>query len=98
MGNDELGDKMKGTDKKINRDEFIDILSDPNDEIKVEWNGCNITQGLLIIQKYIPSKGIEGAGKDIDDLVDAGITKEDSIKLRKLNWMVENYEYLACFT
>lgn len=88
----------------MNRDEFIDILSDPNDEVKVEWNGCNITQGLLIIQKYIPSKGIEGAGKDIvysvdiDDLVDAGITKEDSIKLRKLNWMVENYEYLACFT
>lgn len=89
--------------RAIKLEDFINILSDPNDQFKTGWVGCNITQGLLIIQKYLPQSEIEGAGKniiysvDIKKLIDAGITKEDAIKLRKLNWMVEDGQYLACF-
>ena len=60
-------------------------------------------QGLLIIQKYTPNKGIEGADHDIiysvdiDELIAAEITEEDAIKLRSLNWMVSDNSYMACF-
>jgi len=68
-----------------------------------EWEGDNAIQGLLIIQKYIPNKGIEAAEHDIiysvsaDDLVEAGITTEDAESLRKLNWMIYDGFYMACF-
>lgn len=34
---------------------------------------------------------------DIDDLIDASISEEDVIALRKLNWMIEDESYFACF-
>ena len=64
--------------------------------------GCNVVKGILIIQKYLPKSGICGAGHDIvysvdiDDIVNAGITEEDAIYLRKLNWNIVEYN-LACF-
>ena len=63
----------------------------------------NAFLGLQIIRKYCPTKGIEGADHDIiysvgvDELIEAGITEEDAHKLRELNWMVQDGEYLASF-
>lgn len=82
--------------------EFVEIMND--DDIKTDFgDGCNACDGLYIIQKYISTKGIEYAEHDVigsvsvSEIVKAGITKEDAIKLRSLNWMIEDYEYLACF-
>lgn len=58
--------------------------------------------GLNIIAKYLPESGIEGADHDIIysvdciNLVEAGITEEDTIKLREMNWMIKD-DYLACY-
>ncbi len=65
-------------------------------------NEDNAFLGLLIIRKYIPGCGIEGAEHDliysagVDELLEAGLTEEDAIELRNLNWMIE-YNSLACF-
>lgn len=71
-----------------------------------EWDGDNCFQGLLIIAKYVdPTEKeiIVGAGHDqiysvdIDKIIEAGITEEDAKKLRGLNWMLSEGEYLSCF-
>lgn len=74
------------------------------DTTKSEWTGDNCIQGLLIINKYITDKTIVcGAGHDIvhsvsvDDILKAGITEEDAVALRKLNWMISEFDNLACF-
>lgn len=68
------------------------------------WDGCNVFSGLEIIRKYLPKLGIEGAEHDIifsatiSEILEAGITEEDALKLRKLNWMIdETNTGLACF-
>lgn len=67
-----------------------------------EWNGDNAYQGLQIIAKYTDYL-IQGADHDIiysaniGILIEAGITEEDCLKLRRLNWMIEDNSYLACF-
>ena len=83
----------------MNTKEFIDIMKD--DEFSA-WEGCNALQGLKIIEKYLPGKGIMGAEHDIiysvdvEKLIEADITLEDTKKLNKLNWMIQD-DYLACF-
>ena len=68
----------------------------------VDWTGCNALQGLIIINKYLPKKGIEGANHDViyscevEEIIEAGITESDVVQLRRLNWMTED-SYLACF-
>jgi len=63
-----------------------------------EFSGDNIFLGLQIIAKYIdPTKKIivGAAGHDIiyatdvEDIINAGLTIEDAVKLAKLNWMIE---------
>jgi len=80
--------------------EFLKIMEQDSG---LKCDDDNAVLGLLLIRKYIPKAGIEGAEHDmicsvcVDDLVKAGITKEDVLKLRnELNWMVEQEEYLAC--
>lgn len=69
---------------------------------KVDIEGDYTILGLLLIQKYLPKSGIEGAdhdiiyGADVDALVEAGITEEDAIMLRDLNWMIRD-GYMAKF-
>lgn len=65
---------------------------------------CNALAGLKIISKYLPQKGIEGAGKDIiysvdvDILLEAGLTKEDAELLFKMNWFIdEETDSFACY-
>lgn len=85
---------------------FLEILNDPEDKIKVDLlmdTGCNVMKGMFIIAKYLPESGIEGASHDviyccsIESIITAGITEEDAIKLRRLNWMTIDDCRLACF-
>lgn len=85
---------------KMTRKDFIKIFEQDSDI----GEGDNALQGLLIINKYMPDSTVLcGAAHDviwsvdIDDLIIAGISKEDTNMLRKLNWMIEGGEYLACF-
>lgn len=83
----------------MNRCEFKQIFSGDSGT----WEGDNALQGLKIIEKYLPGEGIRGADHDIihsvdvDELIEAGITKEDVLELCRLNWMIEGDSYLACF-
>jgi len=86
--------------------QFIEIMSDEDDEYSgkgLSEPGCNTMKGLLIIHKYLPLSGISGSGYEViyacdaEELVNAGLTKEDAIELRRQNWMLEDEEYLACF-
>lgn len=95
----ELKDLNKSS--KVTEERLIEILRSDYAEIPEE---CNVFLGLKIITKYLPKQGIEGADHDVvfsstlTDIVAAGITEEDAIKLRKLNWMVdESGTGLACF-
>ncbi len=88
----------------MNREEFISIMSDDDKGGSLlSEAGDNALKGLLIISKYLPKKGIEGADHDIiysvgvDEIIEAGITIEDTEMLRDQNWMVEDEEYLACY-
>lgn len=81
---------------------FIELMRDE----ETDWCGDNAIQGLMIIAKYIdPSQKtiLVGANHDIiysvniEELIKKDITEEDVIALRKLNWMVEDNSYLACF-
>ena len=83
-------------------EEFVKIITDTEAELG-EVSGCNALAGLKIINSYLPTSGIEGAGHDmiysanVNVLVEAGITQEDAVRLGELNWMIEDGEYLACF-
>ena len=89
----------------MNREEFDKIFD--NEDIESKWEGDNAIQGLNIIAKYIDPKKesiVCGADHDvifsvdIDDLITAGITEEDVMALKLLNWCnYEGEDYLGCF-
>lgn len=87
----------------MNEERFLEIMKDDCLGGRKLNEGCNAVKGLLIIQKYLPLSGIEGANHDIiysvkvEKIVSAGITEEDAIELREQNWMVQDDTYLACF-
>jgi cell division GTPase FtsZ len=83
----------------MTREELEEIFEDED----TSWEGDNAFQGLQILSKYTDEL-IVGANHDIiysadvDKVLEAGLTKEDAMKLRKLNWMIEeNGDYFACF-
>jgi hypothetical protein len=87
---------------KMKRTKFVKYF----DEADTDWQGDGFVQGLLILAKYydITKESIvEGAEHDlvysvqIDDLIERGVTEEDVVALAKLNWMVEDNDYLQCF-
>ena len=77
------------------------------EETESDWDGDNVMQGLLIIAKYFDSKKettmISVGYKilysvDIQAIIDKGLTKEDAVKLRGLNWMIESkFNFISCF-
>ena len=87
----------------LERARFEEIMESDN----TNWDGDNAVQGLIIIAKYLPVKNNEllcGAEHDIiysvdtKKILDAGLTEEDAIELRNLNWMIEtDVDSLACF-
>jgi len=70
----------------------------------VRWEGDNALLGLIIISKYFPGKTILTAADhdlvysvEADGLIDAGLTEVDAIELSKLNWMIYDDYYMACY-
>jgi len=84
----------------MTREQFLKLME--FEDYKIEWVGDNAFEGLKILSKYTDNL-IQGArrdiiySEDIDMLIEKGITKEEVTALRKLNWMVEDESYLACF-
>ena len=81
--------------------EIKELMEENSD---LTFKGDNALEGLKIFAKYFPSNTvITGANHDIiysvavDDIAEAGITKEEVLRLRKeLNWHIEN-SCFACF-
>jgi hypothetical protein len=82
----------------MTEDRFEEIFQEDSGD----WEGDNAYQGLQIIAKYSDNV-LQGAGRDIiwseniEELIESGITEEDVIKLRELNWMIHDCTYLACY-
>jgi len=86
----------------LSRKEF-DKIMDGDSHLENYPNKDNTLLGLNLINKYLPEDDVlTGADHDIiysvgvDQLLEAGLTKEDAIELRNLNWMTQD-DYLACF-
>ncbi len=87
-------------------EEFEIIMDDEegdfDNEFFINLKDDNAVLGLLLIRKYLPMAGVEGADHDVifsvgvQTLFEAGITKEDALMLKSLNWMIQN-DGLACF-
>jgi hypothetical protein len=53
-------------------EEFEEIMNDEDEGGKLlSEKGCNAMKGLLMIRKYLPDAGIEGASHDVIFSVDA---------------------------
>lgn len=90
--------------EKITEEQFRQIF----EETEAKWNGDNAMIGLIIISKYFDIRVktiLEGAGHDViysvdvSEIVEAGITWDDAVELRKHNWMIDEEagDCLACF-
>lgn len=83
----------------MTEERFIELMEE---DIDWDWEGDNAYQGLTILSKYTEDL-IQGArhdviwSEDIEVLIEKGITEEDVKELRRLNWMVEDSSFLACF-
>ena len=82
----------------MNEEQFNAIFDD--DKFAVT-EGDDALNGLQIIAKYFPNKTVlQGAAHDIIysanvwEIVEAGITEEDTLELRRLGWHLED-GYLA---
>lgn len=97
--------------KQINKimDENLDYESVKEifDNVDSNWTGDNCFKGLLIIAKYFDVEKTdivcwaghdEICSVDIEESIQAGMTREDFIKLAELNWFVnEDSENLGTF-
>ncbi len=88
----------------MERKRFEELMS--NEEYDGGWKGDNAFQGLQIIAKYLTPEenNLIGSAEhdiiyssDVDELLNAGITEEDAVALRNLNWMIDETDCLACF-
>lgn len=85
----------------VTRTEFLEIFENTESELhKIDGDNCYL--GMQIISKYTKNIVI-GAKHDvvysqsIDNLIELGITKEDVTELSRLNWSIEDEDYLFCF-
>ncbi len=84
----------------MTEERFIQIMD--GDSHLLDYKKDNALLGLIIISKYLPNSGVSAAEHDIiygcgvTELLEAGITTEDAIELRNLNWMID-CECLANF-
>jgi len=83
--------------EKLTEERLEEIFE--NDDYSLD-GGDNAMQGLLIMAKYLDpfekkTTLIQGADHDIiygpekHELLEAGLTEEDAIKLRNLNWGID---------
>lgn len=87
---------------KMLEERFLELMEiDSSDDT---WDGDNVLIGLNLIAKYFDKNTTILKSSDyetiysvsVKDLINSGITEEDTEKLRKLNWMIQD-DYLACF-
>ncbi len=78
-------------------EEFKKIMNDDDIKtiiFKIEYDSTLV--GLNLMAKYLPKNCIQGADHDVlygavaEDLIKAGLTRDDAIKLKELNWMIED--------
>ena len=81
---------------------FCELMSGDEGEAFAKA-GCNALEGLKIINSIIPNRGVTAASHDIiysakiEELIEAGATEEQALKLRELNWMIGgDGDSLAC--
>lgn len=76
------------------------------DEKESNWKGDNAFMGLVLLSKYfnIKEKTIvcwaghdEIKSVDVEEAIEAGVTRSDFEQLATLNWMVDEFDSLACF-
>ena len=87
----------------ITLEEFVEIMS--NDDYTSNFDIDDVYEGLLIFRKYLPDckNLIVGTDHDIiysvdiQDLIDANITRQDVHILRSMNWCKRDESYLAHF-
>jgi hypothetical protein len=84
----------------VTEERVIKIFEKDSDLYNFE--GDNAFEGLKIIAKYTKNI-VQGADHDviysesIEKLIEAGMTENEFEQLRKMNWMIEDDSYLACF-
>jgi hypothetical protein len=85
----------------MTEEQFEEIFENTDSDLgSVDGDNCYL--GLQIMSKYVKNL-VHGAdhdimyGPDVRELVEAGITEEDVTMLSKLNWMINDSEYVACF-
>jgi hypothetical protein len=85
----------------MTREQFEEIFDNNNSHLENYYD--NAFEGLQLIHEYLPETTlITGASHDeiysvyISELLRAGITEEDVLKLRDMNWAIEEY-WLSCF-
>lgn len=88
----------------MNIDELKQIMADDDiggaDLMKVK---CNAYEGLKILNKYTKKPLVRHAEYKIIysisliDAISTGMTRDDAIKLRRLNWMSDQNGHFACF-
>lgn len=84
----------------LNREDFEELFND--ESIETERSSTDDLDGLNLMAKYFPGKGIIGGadhdmiyGPTVNDLIEADITKDDVIQLVKWNWLLsEDSDYL----
>ena len=88
----------------MNRDKLIEIMGEESGDISaMQACKCVATEGLNILSKYTNKSVLTGANHDviysidIDDAIEAGLTEAEAIRLRDINWMIEEESYFACF-
>jgi len=91
----------------ITVEEFKSYFDDESDNfVESKWEGDNLIQGVEILKKYYDVKSenvITGAhyditySVDVEDVVERGISVDDTKALAGLNWHIEDGIYLACF-
>lgn len=92
----------KTMSQQITIGEIEEIFEGERDDSFFDLKDSNDFLGIQFIRKYIPTAGVCSAEHDIiycvttDDLVEAGVTKEDALQLFNLNWIIEG-GYLACY-
>ena len=85
-------------------DEFIEIFDDEeiSGSLLSGLDGDNAMIGLNLIAKYIKGRVLQSAEHDViysatvEELVEAGITKDDAEYLSRINWAIEDGS-LICF-
>lgn len=85
----------------LSKEEIIELIK--NTEILNIIPNDNEIQGLNIIAKYLPNECIIHYAKknqirtvNYYKLIEAGISKEEFVKMLQINWFIDEYSCFSC--